>query len=194
MGLPLTSVHSAWEVYANPVKVHAKAKLGDCNVNVITGTPAEYKQTFSRQGATKNINVHFVGVWDTVSALGISNLPNLPFASVVGDVTYFRQALALDERRAKFQPEYWHREAKPEKDTTHWITYKPDSTGLMHALRGEGSPGDMLRRISSLPKRSNSDSSSETTIELESSEFLRRTINGILVVKECWFSGVHSDM
>lgn len=118
---------------------------------------------------------------------------------MVGDVTYFRQALALDERRAKFQPEYWHREAKPEKDAAHWITYKhkQNGTGLLDALREEGSAGDMLRRISSVGKRSDrdSDSSSENnTIELESSEFLRKTVNGVLVVKECWFSGVHSDM
>lgn len=30
----------------------------------------------------------------------------LPFASGVKAVTYFRQALALDERRARFKPEY----------------------------------------------------------------------------------------
>lgn len=32
--------------------------------------------------------------------------PDLPFADAVSMVTYFRQALALDERRVKFQPEY----------------------------------------------------------------------------------------
>jgi hypothetical protein len=35
---------------------------------------------------------------DTVSALGITKLPNLPFASAIGYVRYFRQALSLDER------------------------------------------------------------------------------------------------
>lgn len=33
-------------------------------------------------------------------------IPDLPFASTVSMVTYFRQALALDERRVKFQPEF----------------------------------------------------------------------------------------
>lgn len=168
----------------------------DCDVDVITGTPAEYKHTFSRRGsAAKDINVHFVGVWDTVSALGVTNLPNLPFASVVGEVTYFRQALALDERRVKFLPEFWHREARPDREVAHWITYKAkDGTGILQALRAEGGTREVLQRISSGRKRSDSETSSEQTIELESSEFLRKKVDGVLAVKECWFSGVHSDM
>lgn len=42
--------------------------------------------------------VGFLTIRDTVSALGITKLPNLPFASAVGYVRYFRQALSLDER------------------------------------------------------------------------------------------------
>lgn len=48
-----------------------------------------------------------------MSALGITRLPNLPFATAVGYVRYFRQALSLDERRAKFVPEYYHEESEP---------------------------------------------------------------------------------
>lgn len=44
-------------------------------------------------------------------------------------------------------------------------------------------------------KRSDSSSSEEErTIELESSSLLRKKVDGVLAVKECWFSGVHSDM
>ena len=34
-------------------------------------------------------------------------MPELPFASGSKSITFFRQALALDERRARFVPEYW---------------------------------------------------------------------------------------
>lgn len=76
-----------------------------------------------------------MGVWDTVSALGVTNLPNLPFAGVVGEVKYFRQALALAERRGKFAPEYWHRENKPEREG-RWIR-----------SAGEGGFKDVLRLV-----------------------------------------------
>lgn len=158
---------SAWEVYANPASAHANAKLGDCNVDITTGTPAEYKSTFSRR--SREINVHFVGVWDTVAAPGATNLPNLPFA-VVGEVKYFRQALALDERRGKFAPEYWHREVKPEREG-RWIR----SVGETGTWRGTR---DALIRFSS-GKGSDSSSSEERTIELESSSFLRKTEGGV---------------
>jgi hypothetical protein len=106
---------------------------------------------------------------------------------VVGEVKYFRQALALDERRSKFAPEYWHREAGKETQRERWITTLRDHGGVWNGTR------DALRRFSS-GKRSESSSEEERTIELETSSFLRKTVDGVLAVKECWFSGVHSDM
>ncbi|KIK95043.1 hypothetical protein PAXRUDRAFT_411019 [Paxillus rubicundulus Ve08.2h10] len=62
-----------------------------------------FKKTFSR----KDVRVHFVGVWDTVSSVGF--LRNKPFPSTTTGkehICFFRHALALDERRVKFLPEY----------------------------------------------------------------------------------------
>ncbi|KAJ2935249.1 hypothetical protein H1R20_g1846, partial [Candolleomyces eurysporus] len=63
-----------------------------------------FKRAFSR----KNVKVHFVGAWDTVSSIGIARgkrvLPGT--TDGMGHVCYFRHALALDERRVKFLPEY----------------------------------------------------------------------------------------
>ena len=78
-----------------------------------------FKRTFSRV-----VQVHFVGAWfvsrecstillshlgfrDTVSAIGTTPGKILPF-TVTGmtKVCFFRHALALDERRVKFIPEY----------------------------------------------------------------------------------------
>ncbi|KAI0028425.1 hypothetical protein K488DRAFT_35083, partial [Vararia minispora EC-137] len=62
-----------------------------------------FKQTFSREG----VRVHFVGVWDTVSSIGFARDKSLPnSADGMKHVCYFRHALALDEKRVKFLPEY----------------------------------------------------------------------------------------
>ncbi|KAF7967366.1 hypothetical protein HWV62_34485 [Athelia sp. TMB] len=64
-------------------------------------TAAEFKSTFSMP-----VIVKFVGVWDTVSSVGI--IPrSLPYSSGTLGVEYFRHALALDERRARFRPNVW---------------------------------------------------------------------------------------
>ncbi|TFY54789.1 hypothetical protein EVG20_g9565 [Dentipellis fragilis] len=61
-----------------------------------------FRDTFSR-----TVSVHFVGVWDTVSSVGVVRDKVLPYtASGMQHVCFFRHALALDERRVKFCPEY----------------------------------------------------------------------------------------
>ncbi|EIM79299.1 uncharacterized protein STEHIDRAFT_36800, partial [Stereum hirsutum FP-91666 SS1] len=61
-----------------------------------------FKDTFGRA-----ISVHFVGAWDTVSSIGIFRDKTLPgTTSGMKHVCFFRHALALDERRVKFLPEY----------------------------------------------------------------------------------------
>ncbi|KAG1873429.1 hypothetical protein C8R48DRAFT_454798 [Suillus tomentosus] len=61
----------------------------------------DFKRTFSTSAS-----VYFVGVWDTVSSIGINSLRNLPSANTCDHIRYFHQALALDELRVKFLPEY----------------------------------------------------------------------------------------
>ncbi|KIO29075.1 hypothetical protein M407DRAFT_60257, partial [Tulasnella calospora MUT 4182] len=60
-----------------------------------------FKKTFSR-----NVEVEFVGIWDTVESVGLipRRLPNTRKNKIVKHV---RHALALDERRVKFQASYW---------------------------------------------------------------------------------------
>ncbi|KAH7913511.1 hypothetical protein BJ138DRAFT_1002147 [Hygrophoropsis aurantiaca] len=60
-----------------------------------------FKSTFSI-----DVQVEFLGVWDTVSAVGV--LPkNLPFTRCVRNIRHFRQALSLDEHRVRFKPVPW---------------------------------------------------------------------------------------
>ncbi|KIL60381.1 hypothetical protein M378DRAFT_130749 [Amanita muscaria Koide BX008] len=66
----------------------------------------EFKRTFTPASAYHQVSVDFVGVWDTVSSVGI--IPKVhPYTSVNYAVKKFRHALSLDERRARFRPNVW---------------------------------------------------------------------------------------
>ncbi|KAJ6570950.1 hypothetical protein DFH09DRAFT_916844, partial [Mycena vulgaris] len=60
-----------------------------------------FKNTFSR-----DVRVHFAGLWDTVSSVGLVRGKPLPLTWSAKHICIFRHALALDERRVKFLPEY----------------------------------------------------------------------------------------
>ncbi|KDQ15887.1 hypothetical protein BOTBODRAFT_107984 [Botryobasidium botryosum FD-172 SS1] len=64
------------------------------------GLAQHFKKTLSR----RNVRVHFVGAWDTVSSVGLIYSRNLPFTTSNESIRYFRHALALDERRVRFRP------------------------------------------------------------------------------------------
>ncbi|KAK7051225.1 hypothetical protein VNI00_004725 [Paramarasmius palmivorus] len=71
---------------------------------------AKFKEAFCRKG----IRVHFVGVWDTVSSVGFVKKKDLPLTTAgMEHVCFFRHALALDERRVKFLPEFVNGSAGP---------------------------------------------------------------------------------
>ncbi|KAJ7482816.1 hypothetical protein B0H11DRAFT_1608843, partial [Mycena galericulata] len=61
-----------------------------------------FKKTFSRP----DVRVHFVGAWDTVSSVGVLRGQPLPLTTSADHICHFRHALALDERRVRFLPEY----------------------------------------------------------------------------------------
>lgn len=67
---------------------------------------ADFKKTFCM-----DVNVYFIGVFDSVASVGI--IPRrLPLSSTpTNRPRYFRHAMALDERRAKFKPcRYQHKD------------------------------------------------------------------------------------
>ncbi|KAF8554224.1 hypothetical protein OG21DRAFT_1412956 [Imleria badia] len=65
----------------------------------------EFKSTFCWTG----MRVHFIGVWDTVSSVWLRRGEKfLSKSSSAAHACHFRHALALDERRVKFIPEYFH--------------------------------------------------------------------------------------
>ncbi|GAA5883461.1 hypothetical protein JCM3774_005960 [Rhodotorula dairenensis] len=78
----------------------AHKEVAECARNETAGQA--FKRCFSR-----DVEVHFVGVWDTVSSVGGIWPRTLPFASGSSYIHHFRQALALDERRAYFPYQPW---------------------------------------------------------------------------------------
>ncbi len=94
-------INRAWEIYKSP----ASKNHPDGN------NAKDFRQSHSHLSR----NVHFVGVWDTVGALGIP-------ISVMGlldgndefydtkmgaNVKFARHALAIDEKRVDFEPTVW---------------------------------------------------------------------------------------
>ncbi|KAL9624064.1 MAG: hypothetical protein Q9160_001586 [Pyrenula sp. 1 TL-2023] len=77
---------------------------------------ADFKHTFCT-----DVNVYFVGVWDSVSSVGF--IPRtLPFSkSPTNTISYFRHAMALDEHRAKFGVCQWQHDKSG--DDPHQTSY-----------------------------------------------------------------------
>ncbi|KAF4622178.1 hypothetical protein D9613_009646 [Agrocybe pediades] len=106
----------AYELYSDPEtdKLEPVGPGGSFRKPV---TIAErFKLTFSREG----VKVHFVGVWDTVSSIGTVRGAKMLPGTINGmkHVCFFRHALALDERRVKFLPEYANGGKGPDSEAT----------------------------------------------------------------------------
>ncbi|KIJ64266.1 hypothetical protein HYDPIDRAFT_90780 [Hydnomerulius pinastri MD-312] len=104
VGLILPGNHEqipfAFELYSRIQDLPSDATERDPLPNVLAST---FKATFCRE----NVGIHFVGVWDTVSSVGIVRGRTLPSTTSGSQhICYIRHALALDERRVKFLPEY----------------------------------------------------------------------------------------
>ncbi|KAI0308384.1 hypothetical protein B0F90DRAFT_1682382 [Multifurca ochricompacta] len=65
------------------------------------------QSTVFKKSFSVDVEIEFVGVWDTVCSVGL--IPRtLPFTASNTAVRYFRHAISLDERRAKFKANHWH--------------------------------------------------------------------------------------
>jgi uncharacterized protein (DUF2235 family) len=144
-----------------------------------------FKRAFSR----KNVKIHFVGAWyvelkilssphlpthlddrDTVSSIGLARgkqmLPKT--TEGMGHVCFFRHALALDERRVKFLPEYaWGSTTLPPQSGADNTQNKGPSESSADNAQNKG------------PSESNVDNDQN---------------DGPPKVMEVWFAGTHSDM
>ncbi|KAL1692124.1 hypothetical protein GGG16DRAFT_52174 [Schizophyllum commune] len=120
-----------------------------------------------------DVSIELLGVWDTVGSVGL--FPRrLPFTTSNSHVRYFRHALALDERRVRFQPNFWIR-----------------SHPTVHALGVQ--PGEMPRSRPA-PKSTKSKLSlrdKERTYDAEAGAAAAAQHTDVL---EVWFAGCHCDI
>ncbi|KAH6911504.1 hypothetical protein BKA70DRAFT_1267909 [Coprinopsis sp. MPI-PUGE-AT-0042] len=104
-----------------------------------------FKATFCQK-----VKVEFMGVWDTVSSVGLIAGRTLPFTNSNSSVTTFRHALALDERRARFKPNAYHRPSP----TLMAAAMNPD--GIPNTTGGESSSSDSSTSSSSISSSASS--------------------------------------
>ncbi|WAC55501.1 DUF2235 domain-containing protein [Gordonia sp. SL306] len=81
---------------------------------------AVQKYTYGFTSPEKLPRITFIGVFDTVGALGIPGLTRSNYAfhdvELSDQVDCARQALAIDERRLTFEPCVWEKKADPDTD------------------------------------------------------------------------------
>ncbi|OJA08866.1 hypothetical protein AZE42_01742 [Rhizopogon vesiculosus] len=128
-----------------------------------------FKKTFSI-----NADIEFVGVWDTVSSVGL--IPKrLPFTRANDNIKFFRHALSLDERRVRFKPTIWERPTKQDMD----------KGGIRHGI-SRGFPHNFLKRRDSQDGIDTSRSRYDDQYPLLECQHTD--------VEEVWFAGHHCDV
>lgn len=86
------------------------------------------QSTAFKKAFCNDVNIDFLGVWDTVDSVGL--IPRrLPFTASNTIVRTFRHAISLDERRAKFKPNLWNFPSDEQK-----IRAQASPRVAMHAL------------------------------------------------------------
>jgi hypothetical protein len=156
--------------------VHKVGLLPICNHQQVpfaykmytTDSEKGWKQsTAFKRAFSINVEIEFVGVWDTVDSVGL--IPRrLPFTQVNDNIKFFRHAIALDERRVRFKPSTWYRPTEQDKDKGIKTHEMPRSKGHHHH-----DDGHELGKL-----------------ERKYSEYVETVTN----VEEVWFAGCHCDV
>ncbi|KAF7987009.1 hypothetical protein HWV62_101 [Athelia sp. TMB] len=161
---------------------------------------AGFKQTFAR-----DVMVEFLGVFDTVASVGVILKKNLPFTTANSAVKTFRHALSLDERRAKFQPNLYHRPSpNPTKDPqraspnisrvgTKLSFSQFGHRGLGSRLSEQGA--DLKKRLSLTKRQDDKRASASSADEHLADSMPSYNSEGADTdVLEVWFAGCHGDV
>ncbi|KZV60619.1 WD40 repeat-like protein [Peniophora sp. CONT] len=184
----------AYQWYADP-KSDVKGAKRPSSVGTHSPLPADsgarpietakrFKEVFSRE-----VKVHFVGAWDTVSSIGVIRGRKLLPNTIDGmlHVCYFRHALALDERRVKFLPEYTYggTALKPQKLSDHKDAGDTEDADNAKKAGGEKKAGDSGTEAG--------DAKNVGDIENSGDREKAEGTEGVHT-KEVWFAGTHSDI
>ncbi|KAF9552769.1 WD40 repeat-like protein [Agrocybe pediades] len=170
-----TQIPFVYELYADETSGE-QDQVTEVGTSKSTSKADRFKSAFCH----KDVKVHFVGVWDTVSSIGIvRGKKPLPGTSEgMGHVCFFRHALALDERRVRFLPEYAYGSSTlPPNRQGSSVAMEPSSTGA-----GEKAPA----------RENNSEADGQPSTTAENLvQFVTKTRPQCL---EVWFAGTHSDI
>ncbi|KZP04656.1 hypothetical protein FIBSPDRAFT_923299 [Athelia psychrophila] len=136
-----------------------------------------FKKTFSI-----DVDIEMVGVWDTVGSVGI--IPRrLPFTKSNSHIRFFRHAISLDERRARFKVNLWNRPT--EEDHAKGV-----KKGEMPRHKTpERRPG--FHHADTL---NGSESTSKSTKHELERKYADLEVEQPTDIKEVWFSGAHCDV
>ncbi|KAF8581738.1 hypothetical protein K439DRAFT_200070 [Ramaria rubella] len=123
-----------------------------------------------------DVDIEFIGVWDTVSSVGL--IPRrLPFTTSNTAVRTFRHALSLDERRAKFKANLWNRPTAAEAKLGTDSSTPPKPRPKKHQSGGNGNGKGKLRGYEA---RFDTQYCKPRDVPTD--------------IEEVWFSGCHCDI
>ncbi|KAH7886367.1 hypothetical protein F5I97DRAFT_1937223 [Phlebopus sp. FC_14] len=136
------------------------------------------QSTAFKKAFSINVDIEFVGVWDTVNSVGV--IPHrLPFTKANDNIRYFRHAMSLDERRARFKVNHWNR---------------PTGNDLQLGVKRHEMPRSLKKRPK-VPsdlielKSGHQHAPSLGDLERQYSQHIGETN-----VEEVWFAGCHCDV
>jgi uncharacterized protein (DUF2235 family) len=113
-----------WDAFEGALETSVRSIAKEAVTQVYQERDAERRKqaaaAFRTKYGSEELPASFIGVWDTVKALGIKglnsfNLGRHSFNNNVLDrrVAHGRQALAIDENRKTFKPELWDEDGAP---------------------------------------------------------------------------------
>ena len=144
----LSPYENSWEVVKRLMRTYQARKAGDEKAGLQKQFLEERPVSVRFHNETADIGFRFIGVWDTVGALGIPDdkgLLRLLLGDVLkhefGDTTLgrnvkcARHALAMDERRKDFTPTLW-------TDWARGQDVESSSTSFEHRFGQDSSTGN----------------------------------------------------
>ncbi|KAI6161304.1 hypothetical protein EDD17DRAFT_1759355 [Pisolithus thermaeus] len=142
------------------------------------------QSTVFKKAFSIDVDIEFVGVWDTVNSVGI--IPRrLPFTAVNNNIRFFRHALSLDEHRIRFMPSFY--------------TYPTQEDNKLGVQKGEmprsvkRSPACTIPHGQSPHDKSNSNGHHHESSPLDPVCICTPPITQTNV-DEVWFAGCHCDV
>ncbi|KAH9922868.1 uncharacterized protein BXZ73DRAFT_51265 [Epithele typhae] len=187
-----------------PFAYNLYKKTDEASISLAAG----FKQSFCRE-----VQIEFVGVWETVSSTGVIMSRTLPFTTTNATIKTFRQALSLDEHRVKFLPNLYHRTATPSDGPTSSIKPKALRQKSLNAFVGKfpkaarknatttekpkvrAEPVDLEAAAAAAPpSHTSAEDASAEAADVVGPAPRDVADAGACDVLEVWFAGCHSDV